>query len=283
MIQEPILQQIVNWAKRSDVIRTLFLIGSRAEKGEIDNLSDYDIAVFVSDLNPFIITSSWMKDIDELLLYQKSKFYYNEKEIETRLVLYKNCQRVDFSFWDNSILIDFIKNGLPDIFNIGYITLLDKDGFTKNLARPTYNGYIEEKPTQDFFLKRIFDFWFEVYCVAKYLKRKDFFYTIILRKELDTHILQMIIWYMQSKNEWSLKINSMGKKMQSWVDTEIWEELNSIYSHLDFKDGWRGLFEIVSLYKKLTKEVATKMSYFYPELVEQNIIEYIYNLKKSTP
>lgn len=276
-----VFERAIEWAKKQETIRVMFLTSTRAADGPIDELSDYDVALFTYDSQPFIYNSSWMKEIGDVWVYQKCQFEYNDQEIQTRLIVFKDGERIDFSFWNMSILSGFLRNGLPDEFNIGYKVIFDKDGITKNLPKPTYDGFKESKPTKDYFLKRIHDFWYSTYCMAKYLKRKDLFHVKIIQSDINQVILQMIIWNMQSKNNWSLKTHSWGKKMESWVDENIWRELHDIYSRFSAEDSWRGLFSTVHFFRKIAKEAAENLSYLYPEDVDINLSNYIMTLYKK--
>jgi aminoglycoside 6-adenylyltransferase len=279
-----IFERAIEWAKKQETIRVMFLTSTRAADGPIDELSDYDVALFTYDSQPFIFNSSWMKEIGNVWVYQKCQFDYKGQEIITRLVVFEDGERIDFSFWNVSILADFLRNGLPDEFNIGYKVIFDKDGITKNLPKPTNNGFKEPMPAKDYFLKRIHDFWYNTYCIAKYLKRKDLFHVKLIQSDINRGLLEMIIWNMQSKNNWSLKTHSWGKKMESWVDENIWRELYRVYSHFDVEDSWRGLFAMVNFFRMISKEAARNLGYSYPDDVDKNLSSYFLNLyEKSKP
>jgi aminoglycoside 6-adenylyltransferase len=279
-----IFECAIEWAKKQATIRVMFLTSTRAGHGPIDELSDYDVALFTYDSQPFMYDSSWMKEIGEVWVYQKCQFDYKDQAITTRLVVFDGGERIDFSFWNMKMLADFLRNGLPDEFNIGYQVIFDKDGVTKHLPEPTYDGFRESKPTSDFFLKRIHDFWYNVYCMAKYLSRKDLFHVKFIQSDMNQVLLQMIIWNMQSKNSWSLKTHSWGKKMESWVDEDIWRELHDIYSRFDVEDSWRGLFSTMNFYRKIAGESAQKLGYSYPDHVDRHISAFIMGLyEKNMP
>lgn len=271
-------KRAIEWAKRQETIRVMFLTSTRAGSGPIDEMSDYDVALFTSDSEPFIDNSSWMKEIGSVWVYQKCRFDYKGQEITTRLVVFKDGERIDFSFWNVYILEDFLSNGLPDEFNIGYRVLFDKDGLTKELPEPAYDGFRESKPAKDYFLKRIHDFWYEVYCMAKYLKRNDLFHVKLIQSDLNQVILQMIIWNAQAKNGWALKTHSWGKRMESWVDESIWNGLHHVFSNFDAEDSWRGLFATMDFFRMIAKEAAEKIGYPYPEEVDGNISRFVMNL-----
>jgi aminoglycoside 6-adenylyltransferase len=282
-LKNNIFESAIEWAKKQETIRVMFLTSTRAGDGPIDEMSDYDVALFTYDFQPFLYNSSWMKEIGEVWVYQKCQYDYKGQEIKTRLVVFKDGERIDFSFWNMSILSDFLRNGLPDEFNIGYKVLFDKDGITKNLPGPAYDGFKESKPTKDYFLKRIHDLWYNVYCMAKYLKRDDLFHVKLIQSDINQIILQMIIWNTQSKNGWSLKTHSWGKRMKNWVDDNIWRELHEIYSRFDREDSWRGLFSTMNFFRKIANEAAQNLSYSYPDDIDQNLSAYITTLyEKST-
>ncbi len=64
MISDGKLEKIINWAKSIQNIRALLLTGSRASKGPVDELSDYDLAVFGNDFD-FINDDEWLNQIED--------------------------------------------------------------------------------------------------------------------------------------------------------------------------------------------------------------------------
>ncbi len=54
-----ILTNVVEWARREDPVRALILEGSRAMPVEADNLSDYDVNMFITDPEPYTHDDSW--------------------------------------------------------------------------------------------------------------------------------------------------------------------------------------------------------------------------------
>ncbi len=276
-----LVKRTINWANKQESIDALLLTGSRAENGPIDELSDYDIDVFGNTFEPFLTSSSWMKEIGKVWVYEKCKFDYKDRQIHTRLIIFDGGERIDFSFWDKNLLPEFIKDGLPDDFNLGYKVLLDKNGILKDLPKPTYSGFKEIKPSRDNFLTIIYNFWFEMYSVAKHLHRNELFFVKLLYSEINRIILQMILWCMQSENNWSLKTNSLGKKMQDWVDEDIWQELYKIFPRFGLEDSWEKLFYQIGFFRRISKKAAQNLGYPYPENVDRNLSEFISNLYKK--
>ncbi len=172
-----IIEKIISWAERIPEIRVIILEGSMVSLAQVDELSDYDLNLFITDHEKFSRNEKWLKIFDDVVLYQKPGFYYKGTFIPSYLVLYAHSPRIDFSFWDIEILKDFVTTRtLPEFYKNGYKILLDKDGIAKNLPEPSHKGYAIHKPDKAIVLKNIYDFWFEVYCIAKYLNRGSLFY-----------------------------------------------------------------------------------------------------------
>lgn len=62
-LKDTLIQRAINWGKKQESINAMLLTGSRAAKGPIDELSDYDVAIFGNDFKPFLSSSFWMEEI----------------------------------------------------------------------------------------------------------------------------------------------------------------------------------------------------------------------------
>jgi aminoglycoside 6-adenylyltransferase len=68
-----ILSRIVNWAEQEAPVRALILEGSRAEKGEADELSDYDVNMFITDPELYTQDDRWISAIGDVWVYIPEK------------------------------------------------------------------------------------------------------------------------------------------------------------------------------------------------------------------
>jgi aminoglycoside 6-adenylyltransferase len=283
-VNHSILNKIINWAENESEIRTLILEGSRASNAPTDELSDYDLNVFV--VNPDKYTSSgnsWINNFDQVLVYQKEKFFYKNIEIPTRLVLYKNNPRVDFSFWPINVLYEIIENRiLPESYRNGYEVLLDKDKVTGNIILPNHDGFIITQPTEDELLTTLYNFWFEACSVAKYLKRDRLWFAKILENgPIKGFMLQIILWNESSKDDWNNnKIHSQGKNLETQVDIDIKKSFKKCFSKYDKSDTWDSLFGMIELFKRLAYELTVTMNVKYPKDSISEIEKYIRQLNE---
>jgi aminoglycoside 6-adenylyltransferase len=168
------LEWLISWAEINKNIRGLILSGSKANPfDKTDFLSDYDIAVIGSGLD-FIENDNWLTDLKKYWVCVHDKFELAGFEIPTRLVIFNDVLKVDFSFLPTEAITRFIAaKELPDGFNIGYKILLDKEGLLQSLPTPTGAGFEIDRPAETEYLRNQSEFWFEVYHVAKYLARND--------------------------------------------------------------------------------------------------------------
>ena len=276
-----ILNKIIEWAENEFAIRAIILEGSRVSNSHIDELSDYDLNVFVVNHDKYTKDNSWINKFDQVLIYQKEKFFYKDIEIPTRLVVYKNNPKVDFSFWPISILHEIIDNKiLPESYKSGYKVLLDKDKITDGMLSPSNDGFLIPKPTEDELLTTIYNFWFEAYCIVKYLKRDNLWYAKILESgPIKKFMLKMILWNESSKYDWkNNKIHLQGKNLETKVSKDIKKSFNNCFSKYNKSDTWHSLIGMIELFKRLSYEVTMKMNVEYPEESISQIQEYIKRL-----
>lgn len=283
MTDNSILGRILEWAQSESEIRVMILEGSRASDTTTDTLSDYDLNLFVTDYAKYTSDNHWITKFDAVLVYQKEKFFHKGMEIPTRLVVYENSPKVDFSFWPISILREIVDGKtLPERYRNGCTVLFDKDNIAQGMPPPCFDGFIISKPTTDEVLTTIYNFWFEAYCVAKYLKRNSLWYAKILENgPIKRFLLQMILWNESSKDDWkNNKIHQEGKNLEAHIDEDTKKALTDCFSGYGKSDTWNSLCAMMKLFKKLSRAVTAKLSINYPAKSIAQIEAYVKQLNK---
>lgn len=269
------INEILKWAKQEKSIRTVILAGSRAVNKH-DELSDYDLALFCTDIDGFTCDDAWFSKIGKVWICVHEKICINEKEYPSRLVIFEKGIKIDFSFYPIQILKDI--TGLP--FQNGYKALLDKENTVISIP-----SFIEEaseaiKPSHKQFLIIINEFWFEAYHVAVYLKRSDLWSAQFRLNGLHHQfLLRMIEWNELSKTDWKGILPELGKRMQSWVSKDTWDALHRSFAHFDEKDSWNALENTTSLFRILAHQTAAYLGYDYPHEVDSHISKFINELR----
>jgi aminoglycoside 6-adenylyltransferase len=160
---DDILSRIVSWAEREDPVRALVLEGSRAEQGQVDELADYDVNMFITDPGPYTQDDRWISAIADVWVYIPEKVTHHGQVFATRLVIYQAGVKVDFILYSTEVLREFARSDpLSEQYDLGYRVLLDKDRVAADMPAPTLQAFRRGKPTGTTFLECVREFWFEV-------------------------------------------------------------------------------------------------------------------------
>lgn len=265
-------EAIISWGSNQAEIRALILTGSRVIEGQSDDLSDYDIAVFLGDDSRFTSRDDWLSEIGIPWVCVHEKIDWKGRDIPTRLVIFDPGVKIDFAFYPIKVLEELAHNSLPNEFAAGYRILVDKDEIATKMNAPSSDCYQEGPPTEEEFLRVVEEFWFEVYHVAKYLARGDLwsakFRDAGIKQEF---LLRMIRWHTQAKHNWKHTTHTQGKRMQEWVDSETWNEVSCCSSGFNEEESSEALTRMMELFRRLAKESAESLSYPYLQKLDDNI------------
>jgi aminoglycoside 6-adenylyltransferase len=213
-----LLDKVVALANADADIRAVILEGSLAVHAHTDELSDYDVDLFARRYEKYLLDDRWMSQIGEVLLYQKEQFQFYDAVVPTRLILFRDRERIDFSFWSLPLLSEIVAGDKDyESYRNGYQILVDKDHLAAQLKAPDGTGFSITPPSRDQFLQTIYDFWFEAYCVARYLSRGDLW--VAKRTEnsyIKDHLFRMVLWLHQATNAWkpNPQLHWEGKRLE---------------------------------------------------------------------
>jgi aminoglycoside 6-adenylyltransferase len=241
--------------------------------------SDYDINVFVDRQSEFLNDHRWLNTFDNVLVYQKESFQYEDVNIPTRLVIFENIPRIDFSFWPVRMINHMNSDRMPESYKNGCCVLIDKDEITRNLPEATGMGYVLKKPGTDEFLETIYNFWFEMMAIRKYLRKGSIWYVkTIADGPVRKLLFKMILWNIGCKGGWNRNdIHLCGKNLEEKIDSQILERLSSCFSGYGKKATIISLMETIRFFKILSGQVATSLQFHYPEKKLQKIEKIIFN------
>lgn len=145
MKQEKVMvNQLLDWARTNNNIRTVMMTSSRANPHAFTDLfTDYDFEIFVDDLDAFVRDDVWLDQFGTLI----KKVVLQNGNWRTRLGLYEDGTKIDFLISTN----EYIKHlasirEMSERYDNGYKVLMDKDEITKNEgARAVYKkaGFME--------------------------------------------------------------------------------------------------------------------------------------------
>jgi len=277
------IDKITALAHADPDIRAVILEGSLAVNSQVDELSDYDVNIFSRNFDKYLADDRWMRHIGEVLLYQKEEFQFYDTIVPTRLVLFRDRERVDFSFWRLSLLSDIVRGDKEyESYKNGYQILVDKDHLAKRLKSPSGTGFWIVQPTRDRFLQTIYDFWFEAYCVARYLSRGDLWFAKRIENSyIKDHFYRMALWQHQAVNGWKQDplLHTEGKRFEKWASPELIEAVGRCFSPYDVESTWSSLFALVELFGRLARQTSIQLRMEFPEHVEREMLDYLGDLR----
>ncbi len=278
-----LIAKIVALAQEDEDIRAVILEGSFTANFQVDELSDYDVNIFARNYDKYLSDDRWLGKIGEVLLYQKEQFQFYGTIIPNWLVVFRDRERVDFSFWHLQLLSDMVQGDKEyESYKNGYQILVDKDRLAEKLRPPDGSGFYVSPPTRDRFLQTIYDFWFEAYCVARYLSRRDLWFAKRIEDSyIKDHLYCMALWHHQAEKGWKPDplLHLEGKRFEKWASPELIEAIGRCFSSYDVESTWKSLFAMVGLFGQIARKTAIQLGIEFPERVERDVLDYLEYLK----
>ena len=266
--------RITAWADGDENIRALIMTGSASRApGATDRFSDWDIEIIARDRRPLLASDAWLHAIAPVWVAQALE---NGDAFDTRLVFFAGGQKIDFTIADRTRIEVMIRAGrLDDLYERGFEVLLDKDGLTVDLPRPTGSPPRRSLPTAKELDDTVTEFWFEAAHMPTYLLRDELWVVKFRDWTMKQMLLRMVEWHTLAKNGAQTDVWHIGTKMERWVDAETWDDLQHVFGRFDRADSWRSLVAMMRLFTRLTHETAERLNLAYPADAERFITHYI--------
>lgn len=284
MDSDQVLDRIVEWGQRNELIRAVILEGSRATQDmDPDRFSDYDVAFVVTDVGPFIDRHDWEAWFGEPAIHWGDRQLDDGVERWMRLVVYGDGTRIDYCFWSTSAFAQVKEQQpLPAILDSGYRVLLDKDGIAEALPSPTYRAHVPAAPTEAEFLILLDDFWLDAAYVAKSLARGELLpakYGFSLLAF--SHLRRLLEWSVEIDRGWAWRPGRHGRGLQRAVSPGRWQRLEQTFAGADLEDNWRSLWTAFDLHRELVVEVAELLGFTYPHDRDAGALSYLQRLYEA--
>lgn len=273
-----VLAQLRGWAEGNSLVRAVVLTSSRAVPGrETDFLSDYDVELYVKDLEPFARDDRWLDAFGSILVRwpYRPRATCGEGGI-TRLVLFGDGVRIDFQISD--------KTSIPhDAYDDGYEVLVGKDDLTAGLDPPTYSEHLVRKPSAEEYEALVHEFWWDATYVPKYLWRDElpFAASMLGQAVRDEFLRKVVEWYIGLKRGWSVNTGVRGRRFKRYLDAETWSEYASTFAGAGIEENWKAFFNAVALFRRLAREAGEGLGYEYPEELDREMTAYYLRIRNT--
>ena len=276
--EKKILAQFDKWGMNNELVRAAILTSSRANPDtELDFLSDYDIEIYVSDIEPFRKDDRWLAPFGSIISRWpfKPRPTFSEEWI-TRLILFKDGVRIDFQISDNKLI-------RPDAYKNGYRVLLDKDNLTAVIQKPTFSEHNIKKPTHEEYDTIVNEFWWNAAYVPKHLWRDElpFAASMMGLAVRDKYLRTVVEWYIGQQYNWLVDTGIGGRRFKHFLDAQTWAEFASTYTGADIEENWQAFFRAVTLFRKLAISVGSKLGYSYPMNLDREMTAYYTRIRNT--
>ena len=272
--------RVVEWCEAQPLVRAAILTSTRAiATAAIDTFSDLDVILVLDRIDPLCDDRRWLSDFGEVLAaWRDSSALERDPPRTCWVTQYADGHKIDFTLWPVALLQQVAQHSvLPDQLDVGYRVLLDKDGLTRTLRRPTHRAHIPLPPSQEQFLELVEEFFLEATYVAKHLWRHDL---MPAKFSLDHvmkqgHLRTLLEWHIEIAHDWSLKPGAFGKGLHTLLSPDVYRALEQTYVGAAIDDNWRALFDTIALFRKVGAEVADRLGYQYPRHVDERVTAFV--------
>ena len=285
-VREEKLKSIIEWSDKNEDVRVLLLTSSLVNPlAPVDELSDLDIEFIFQNNTNYISDKSWTLNFgNPIAMIEEDESCFDGKHA-MKMVLYEDGIKADFKLYSKSNFIEETEQKkLPEDWDIGYKILIDKDGITNQMLKPTYQTSIIKRPSQKKFQNLINDFWWDTTYVAKCLARDEIFYAKFMSETVirTGYLIPLIEWHIASEYNWKITTNKYGRLFKKYLKQEMWTKIEQTFSGSDIKENWTALFSMTDLVSEIGTELSKKLEYKYPDKLENDIRKYLSGLKPKT-
>ncbi len=277
-----IYEKFLDFCKNNDLVLAIYLEGSRVYAKEfIDDYSDYDFLVLVSDIKPFVEDEKFLYNFGEILIMQKpsDSYYqpydYSGKEPFTYLVQFKGKERLDINFVDISNYQEYVDKYEPieEIYNkdkIEYISISDNSNVF-NITKPTEKEYFD--CVNEFY-------WISLY-VAKALNRQELINAIKIYKDYYLKMfMKMLSFKIGHKNDYKISLGKNYRFIKNYLSSWEYKDVVSLYYIANKDDLYSKIFITMDKFTVISREVSNLLGFKFTDysqvrsfLIEEYLIK----------
>jgi aminoglycoside 6-adenylyltransferase len=276
--EQHMLELILNTAKNDDRIRAVIMNGSRTNpNAPRDLFQDFDIVYLVTEVSPFTEDRTWINRFGEFIILQMPDTMQDPPPANddsfAYLMQFTDGNRIDLTLFPISKLEELGKDSLS-------LLLLDKDGLLKPFAPPSDSDYLPSPPSAKAFADCCNEFWWVCPYVAKGLWREEILYAKTLLDEvLRKQLMEMLIWYVGVKTQFSRSPGKFGKYLKQYLPPELWTMLEQTYSDASYEHTWEALLSMGNLFRMTATTVATDMGFDYPYADDEKVSAHLRHVR----
>jgi len=283
--------RVVSWAERVSSVRGVIVLGSVAQKGTEDALSDLDLMVITT--KPWKLRGGeWLAEVGRAPVL--SWTYRSPVGGQTvRQVVYDGPFVVDIAttWWVLAALSGATVAAIArfpqlrrvfsstvveqldtwtQITSRGAHVALDKDGIATRMARPV-DGASTPLPSEAEYLNTVHSLFALLLWQSKQLVRGELWMALgTVDQQVKQQLLTMLQWHTVMWRGLTETAYS-GRHIGEWLDPRWSDSVPKVWARYDRQEAWTALFATLELFSTVANEVADAAQYHYPSDDEQQL------------
>lgn len=267
---EEMLELILNVARADDNIRSVLMVGSRADKSRpADRYQDFDVSYFVRDIAPYWDNMDWIER-----KFGRPSLVQRPESMELvppcndgsymYLMIFPDGNRIDLQINPDP----YVDDGEPAVL------LLDKDGDFAAINVNEGFWYVK-RPEEKIFSDCCNEFHWCLNNVAKGIARDELTYSmgVLNGKSIRGMLNMMLEWYIGAEHDFQVSSGKMGKNFKRLLPGDMYRALERTYT--DYEHIWDAAFGMLELFGRAARLTAGKLGYGYDEEEEKGIRDYM--------
>lgn len=273
----------IAWAKTQPAICAALVIGSRARiVHPADEWSDLDLIVFTTEAAAYGSNGEWLGQFGEIWISVMNYIGHGDPEW---LVVYSDGLKIDIAFTavDADVPFDLQQtvdaSPYQDVISRGARVLFDRSFAPTALhINPIEPALL---PTPDQFTTLIHHAWLDAMRVVKFIKRGDLWRAKrYCDGELKQHLLTLFEWHARTIDP-SRDVWHDGRFIDEWADPRTLARLPNTFAAYSTDDLWRALFATRDLFRSLSIEIADRLGFPYPTLIDRRVVEWLQSIRDA--
>lgn len=266
--------KLLECARMDGSIKAIIAIGSSTrEVVKADEYSDLDLFIVTREVDAWY-SGEYPEKLGDVSISFIEPTLGGGKE---RRCIYDEDKDVDMIIMTPEQFEEALKAGVCNwVMNRGYQVLYDINSYEEAIKKYVTLRVSHPQMTESDFENIVNDFFFHNIWAYKKLKRGELWSAkMCVDAYLKGHLLKMLevhCYEIEGKDVWH-----DGRFLDRWAGPAVIGDLQKCFAHYDAKDIKNALLETHELFIRVTREIAVKKGYRYPEKAFECAREYLKN------
>lgn len=249
-------------------------------------LNTYNFCFVVNDIEKYDSDKIFKKCFGKRsLLYRADKNYPDMfPNIKAHLMVFKDGITLVIHTMDKATFLQKYNGKLKHENSWSgdtFLKILDKDNVLPKIERlEEKQTLFAQRPMEIEFTGACNEFWWVLKTFAEYTLREElpaamFYLNVAVRDLLN----KMLRWYLYLQEGQPVDMGILDSNLEKLLDRELFLLYKQTYPKADYESIWNAFDAVVELWSKAGHAVAERCEYYYSDEMEEDMLEFISELK----